>query len=203
MKAQYRFVSATCAVCGAPFQAKAWGRQVGKLCSPECRKVDRSRRMSRTNLEHCSDRMKANNPMRHAEVRAKVASAHKESGHKPRIQGGNGRVVPAEVAALKLVRALGDGWEPQVAIPTGRGAGSGYPPTYKVDLGNPGLRLAVEVDGSSHLMLSRQAEDRKKEALLASLGWTVFRMTNREAMSGDPSTISRLKAVILTLQTAS
>ena len=58
------------------------------------------------------------------------------------------------------------------------GRGSGYPSVYKVDVGNAELKIAVEVDGASHGVLSRRGEDLKKDHFLESIGWKVLRLKN-------------------------
>ena len=57
-----------------------------------------------------------------------------------------------------------------------------YPNAYMVDLACPQNMIALEVDGGSHGTLARQAEDKKKDALLAQLGWKVFRVSNSKAL---------------------
>jgi hypothetical protein len=95
-------------------------------------------------------------------------------GWMPQVQGGNGK--PPPVAQMLLASALG--WEMEVAVPTKQPRGSGYPTCYKLDMANRDLRIGVEVDGPSHCSLERQAQDRKKEELLQSLGWKVLRFSN-------------------------
>jgi very-short-patch-repair endonuclease len=40
--------------------------------------------------------------------------------------------------------------------------------------------MGLEVDGNSHTATVRQMQDRKKEAKLAELGWSVFRISNAQ-----------------------
>lgn len=54
------------------------------------------------------------------------------------------------------------------------------PTSYKLDIANPLFMIAIEVDGGSHHARERQAQDRKKEQVLAGLGWTVLRCTNQD-----------------------
>jgi very-short-patch-repair endonuclease len=68
----------------------------------------------------------------------------------------------------------------ELVVKTKKPAGSGFPPCYKVDIGEPTLKIAIEVDGMSHNSLERRKQDRKKEAFLRGLGWTVLRFSNRE-----------------------
>ena len=109
-------------------------------------------------------------------VRAKMVAARKSGGSwRPVPRGGNGRPLP--LPQRMLAEALA--WETEVAVPTGKPRESGYPPSYKVDLGNRTLRIAVEVDGESHSG-KRKLLDEKKDALLRGLGWTVLRFSNRQ-----------------------
>jgi len=141
---------------------------------------------SRTNLLYASARMKVKNPMHQAVCREKVSRRHKELGHKPLVRGGNGKPLPVPQATL--LEALGPGWEPELTVLTGNGARTpgrvrGLPAKYAIDVGNLSLRIAVEVDGSSHGLLARQEQDRKKEDYLRGAGWTVLRFSNREVMA--------------------
>lgn len=141
--------------------------------------------------------------MRSADVRAKVSATLRRIGHKPRIRGGNGTgPTPAEKA---LVAALGPPWQTGLPVPTKvkRAPGCGYPTCYKLDVADESTKTCIEVDGPSHGTAARKAQDAKKTALLNGLGWTVYRVTNREVLEGLPSTISKLKALIPTLRTAS
>lgn len=126
------------------------------------------------------------NPTSRPEVREKLSRRLKEIGHKPPIQGGNGRGLTEP--QRRLMEVLGMAWEAEYAVRLGP-AKDGYPTNYKVDLANPETMIAIEVDGNSHL--SRRALDAKKDAKLASLGWTVLRFWNREILdwidSGMPA----------------
>jgi hypothetical protein len=106
-----------------------------------------------------------------------------------------------------LASALGKkGWIPEHVICTNLG----YPRNYKVDIGHPETKLAIEVDGRSHQMRERQEQDRKKESILSGLGWTVLRFKNEEVKESlaacvamVTSTISKLKTLTLTSPTES
>lgn len=71
-----------------------------------------------------------------------------------------------------------------------------YPNAYKADLACPEKMIVIEVDGGSHGTLARQAEDKKKDALLAQLGWKVLRVSNSRALK--LSTICTSEATLLT-----
>jgi hypothetical protein len=117
-----------------------------------------------------------------AEARKQIKKRLKEIKHKPIQRGGNGRLLP--LPQLALLHALGEGWEAEIAIKTNSGHLNGvYPNAYKVDIGNLEKMIAIELDGGSHGSLERQEQDRKKTALLVSLGWSVFRVSNEKALS--------------------
>lgn len=155
-------------------------RTGGVYCSLECRdalgKERSARTMAETNRRYASQRMREKNPMRNPESKAKMKTTLRAMQWKPPVQGGNGK--PPSVPQMLLASALG--WQMEVAVPTRQPRGSGYPTSYKLDIGNRDLRVGVEVDGASHCSLERQAQDRKKEDLLRSLGWKVLRFTNKD-----------------------
>jgi len=95
---------------------------------------------------------------------------------------------------MLLAKALG--WQVEVVIPTHRRRGSGFPACYKVDIGNQELRIAIEIDGHSHGALIRKQQDRKKEAFLRSVGWTVLRFSNGEVTTGLPDCVAMVMSTI-------
>jgi hypothetical protein len=190
-------------VCGQMFvKESTWRRTKGsvpKLCgNPECKSKHSSMVVAQTNRVHASARMVTNNPMHRGDNLDRMKKTLHEIGHKPPVRGGNG--TGATRAEMAISSALG--WPMQVAIPTKMPRTSGYPTCYKVDVGNPDLKVAIEVDGMSHSSLSRRAQDAKKDAFLRGLGWIVLRVSNRQALEELPSTISKLKALIPTSPTA-
>lgn len=198
-------ITVPCSICETAFtlppSKRAYWRKSGRaVCSPECRMksaVATGRRTVFTKAEcHArSVRLTTNNPMRDPLTRAKVSATLKAIGHRPSVRGGNGRG-PSEPQRL-LAEALG--WPMEVSIGTGPGArASGRATCYKLDIGNPTLKVGVEVDGSSHSSLKRREEDRRKVEFLNGEGWTVLRFSNREVMADTAgcaqtvlSTISR------------
>lgn len=207
-------VTLPCMICGAPVmysgrkgleQART-GR--GYCCEEHKKEYKRqvsSRTATRTNRKYASERMTKRNPMRRAETRAKVSETLRAIGHKPLVQGGNGRgpTVPQKMLAEET------GLDMEVIVKTGSGARAlGLPPHYKLDLGCRAILLAVEIDGASHGLLERQSQDKKKEIFLSTLGWTVLRFSNAEVMGNLSacaqtvlSTISRLRANTITSRT--
>jgi hypothetical protein len=119
--------------------------------------------------------MKARNPMRRPESVDKMKATLREIGHKPHIRGGNG--TPDTGPQRLLSEHLG--WPTEVVIAPKDGE---RPYHYRADIAHPTMRVAIEVDGPSHASVARRNSDRRKEQRLFSLGWLVFRFSNREAM---------------------
>lgn len=142
--------------------------------------------------ERRAARMRARNPMREPETRAKVSATLKAIGHKPRDRGGNGK--PLSEAHSALLTALnlyhGDFWIPDFSVATGWGGGH----HYLIDCARPDWMIAIEVDGGSHATLARQESDRQKDAFLRSQGWSVFRRSNAEAIELARYLISKCQA---------
>jgi len=84
-------------------------------------------------------------------------------------------------------------------VATHMGRGNGYPTHYKLDLADPEIMLGIEVDGSSHGLLSRQEQDRKKTAFLEALGWTILRFPNRQVLEGVERCCEIIKTTALIL----
>lgn len=180
-----------CTTCGEPVTlARKWQRDqwkrvqrayCGRVCSNAYRRKVSSTTMANTNRKYASERMKRNNPMHRPEVREKLRRSLKRIGHKPPVQGGNGR--GPTVPQLQMHEALGSGWVMEHAVPTRQPKGSGYPTCYKLDLAHVDRKVAIEVDGASHGALTRQAQDAKKTRFLESMGWTVHRISNGDVLS--------------------
>ena len=92
------------------------------------------------------------------QTRKRVSESLKLIGHKPKVRGGNGTGPTSTQHMLSHMCNL------LVEHPI-KTAGSGMqnvPNCYKVDLAEPSVKLAIEVDGSSHSSISRKAADKKK-----------------------------------------
>jgi hypothetical protein len=206
-----------CAECGATVECRGtvglqWARNGRAYCSPACRDRYTSRlsseRMARTNRKHASRRMRERNPMYNPVAREKMRTTLRAMGWQPSVRGGNGKGPTAPQLAL----ACALGWPMEQIVPTraGRTNPDRLPRHYKLDIANPTLRVAIEVDGGSHCGEERKAQDRKKDSFLRSIGWTVLRFSNRE-VTGDLaacvrtvlSTTSRLRTITTTSSAAS
>jgi very-short-patch-repair endonuclease len=155
-----------CLVCDKLFQRKTFSG--GMVCSVKCQGVLSSRRM------------KIKNPMFIKEYREKASAKQKEIKHKPYIQGGNGR--GATIHQLKLYNELikhNDSFEMELIEKTGDLRFQfNSPRHYKIDIASRILKLAIEVDGSSHNTLKIKECDNRKNQLLSLKGWKVLRFTN-------------------------
>lgn len=167
-------------------------KKTGRVyCSTKCSDSYKSRvsseTMSRTNRKFASERMKSNNPMKNPGVRIKVSARLKEIGHSPKVRGGNGQdATEAEKVLSLLFSDLG--FVNQCAVPTRKPRGSGYPTCYKIDCGNPELKVGVEADGRSHESVLRKTLDRKKDDFLTGMGWKIFRFRN-EKITEEPDSV--------------
>lgn len=109
-------------------------------------------------------------------------------------RGGNGRGrSPAESV---LSEALGPEWQDQYVIAT-KGIKEGYPHHYKIDIANPTLRIAIEVDGQSHNSLARKVQDFKKDEWLSRNGWTVYRVTNSAVLNDVDKVVKDISSLTL------
>lgn len=186
-----------CHICGKQIEVptkyqRAKFRKDGRvfcslMCSGKYRSALSSLVMAKTNKKYASERMKKKNPMRDPAARERMISTLKRIGHRPVQRGGNGQLTRHQKA---LASALG--WPTEYAIPT-CGA-SGAPHSYKVDIACPEAMLAIEVDGHSHTLSSRQIEDQKKEAILSALGWKVLRLWNQEIDEDLSACVARCRA---------
>ena len=113
--------------------------------------------------------------------RVHLSEVAREKGYRPSVRGGNGTgMSPAEKALWEFLEMRGFLWGH--AVPLGKRE-QGYPTNYKLDFAHVQSQVALEVDGSSHRLAERQAQDLKKAVKLESLGWKVFRISNEKALS--------------------
>lgn len=201
---------APCSICGLAFlltsnQRSYFKRSGRAICSGPCRtaalKTRRRGSPPEEERRRLSERMRTRNPMQDPEVRSRMSETLRLRGHRPRRRGGNGRG-PTEPQRL-LAEALG--WEMEFVVKTGRPRQAGRPTHYKLDIANPHLMMAIEVDGGSHCPLARQEQDARKSAWLIGAGWQVLRFSNQEVTADLAacvqtvmSTISKSSALTLT-----
>jgi hypothetical protein len=120
-------------------------------------------------------RIRTLNPAIRPEVQAKISRTLKAKNHGPSVRGGNGRGLT--VPQRRLLDALGPSWQAEFVLSLGRRT-PGYPTHYKLDLAHPGLRIDIELDGTSHRSTLGHERDLRKDTKLDSLGWKVLRFSN-------------------------
>jgi very-short-patch-repair endonuclease len=57
--------------------------------------------------------------------------------------------------------------------------------------------VAVEIDGSQHLLAERKLRDDKKDEVLIDNGWTIIRVTEKEIKNNLTEIISKIEEVLL------
>jgi len=213
----YPDVEAPCLICGklvttSDSSQRVLFAQTGRVyCCEEHSRIGRGRNISMAMKgkpqPHSSARMQKNNPMKMPGVRDRAREALIALGHKPPVQGGNGRgVTECEELLLSTLQKKEPRWVGHFVLPTRQFIPGYLPAHYKIDLALPALLLAIEVDGMSHNTLARQEQDRRKGQFLIGAGWTVLRFTNgevRQSLSRCAETVmcttSKLKNGTLTL----
>lgn len=181
-------VTVNCHTCGKQFVIKGYQhkqlRETGRVyCSKECSRQYQasvsSLTMAETNRKYASARMKQNNPMRNPATKRRMQTTLRARQWKPQIRGGNGTgyTVSQRLLALAL------GWQMEYPVYTGKLKEDGYPVVYKIDIADPVLKVAIEVDGASHNTVKGKQADERKTAFLVGLGWKVLRFSNRQVMS--------------------
>jgi endogenous inhibitor of DNA gyrase (YacG/DUF329 family) len=207
-----------CKNCGADMVAETKGK-MHPYCSPSCAAFARhknpeyrkkflaifqseevreknSKIMTRNLLDPNSKlrqsvlkRMTEDNPSWNPETREKMAS--KLRGRTFLARGGNGTIT---VPQQKLAEALG--WGMEYAIPCSKVPFPSPPKCYKVDIGNPDLKIAIEVDGNTHKMKKWKFLDARKTEILNYLGWSVLRFWNKEVNEDLNLCVEKVKQFI-------
>lgn len=163
-----------CVRCGKPF-VNVKRNKTRLFCSRSC--ATKTRRGQNKGWipgpewrEKASKRMKASNPMANPVNREKATTKMRGRTFSG-IRGGNGQLTPQQIT---LATALG--WEMEVAIPSGNPKWT----TLVVDIGNPDLKIAVEVDGYSHRTTKQKNRDQMKAEMLKTIGWLLIRFWNSQ-----------------------
>lgn len=192
-----KMVETTCAWCGKDIEltgkARRDARSHGRYyCSKSCRDARRSANISASKMGHEVT----------AETRTKLAGASKgkqyalghilspeakvKIGADSKVRWADPAQVEKRLAASALNRAptkhermlfdaLPSGWVLRHGFKApGYGAGS-----MEIDIANPRARIAVELDGHSHLTPIQKARDARKIAWLTERGWWVVRIPQR------------------------
>lgn len=56
------------------------------------------------------------------------------------------------------------------------------PKNIKLDIANPNLKIAIEIDGNSHAMIRKRKADKKKVEFLLRKGWSVLHLSNAKSL---------------------
>ena len=100
--------------------------------------------------------------------------------HGINFKGGNGmHPTPIIALGIKLFTQCGFIWELPIKTKPVKDIFKHIPSAYKVDFGNKDQKLAIEMDGASHIPLKQRKKDRKKTKVLEALGWTVIRLRHK------------------------
>lgn len=122
---------------------------------------------------------KVENPMWIPQVKEKVCQTLKASGHGPVLRGGNGHLTEPQQLLLKRLKK---DWYPEYVVVTDRPRPKGMPKNIKLDIANPHLQIAIEIDGNSHATISRRKADKRQMEFLLRKGWSVLRLSNAKAL---------------------
>ena len=178
---------ATCRECGVRFWPRNKYKQ-SKFCSARCTALYCGRKLGKWNTLYCSERMRKNNPMHMPGVREKATATLRRIGHRPSVQGGNGR--GPTVWEARLCRALNRkvyGWEINHVVKTLNGY---LPAHYKLDVAHPVFRVAIEVDGETHGSKLMRYRDERKDRWLRGHRWKALRFKNHEIEEELPRVVA-------------
>ena len=186
-----------CCICGAlvVLSGRPGLRRIlaGRAtCSPACKEA-----LRRADLVHAtaqaavanSARMVTANPMHDPASRRRLSATMKRRGIRPIFNGGKGHGLTTPQKTL--LAALGPEWVAEHVVTTGLRRKS-WARSYSLDIACPAQMLDVEVDGPSHLALKIREADRRRDAVLAMLGWRVLRVTNEEILSSVGEVAARV-----------
>ena len=213
---QRKMITKNCALCGVEFSFRSSGEKNNNkrtFCTCSCAakwrmsqpdRIEINREVGRRNGGSLKGKtnpgatryMTENNPMFKEECRLKVSKTLREKKHRPVFRGGNGK--PLTQPQKLLNEALG--WENTEYVVKTASVQHLFTPRLphhlKIDIANPALMIAIEVDGVSHKSVAGQERDRRKNLALSSLGWSVLRFTNQQVMSSLDSVIQEVKQLM-------
>lgn len=195
-----------CTVCGIEVvirtksQRETW-RAGRAYCSEEHKRQSVRALLSATaanwatpeNRAKAAERMRRRNPMKDPVTKAKAATTRRAGDWRPKVRGGNGTgpTVAQQLLASRL------GWDMEHVVVTG----ANYKPNcYLIDIAEPTLKVAIEVDGNSHQALTRKKVDARKTKFLVGHGWIVLRFSNREATERTEDCVQVVLSTISKLQ---
>jgi hypothetical protein len=140
--------------------------------------------------------MRTHNPMNNPETVEKMRQS--KMGRTFLSRGGNGQLTKQQQI---IHRATNLPMEYAIITKGQTSSEDSLPYCYKVDLACPEVKLAIEIDGSTHLTKRWKFLDKRKTAVLNSLGWTVLRFTNKRVDEECSKITSEIMYTILKLKT--
>lgn len=204
-------VTAICLRCGVSFQCRSDAR--GMYCSKTCSniangaKVDRDAIRKRlTGNKNCTGknrpdaalRMRERNPMSNEATREKMKKSL--SGRTFLSRGGNGQLTKPQKKLFDKLMEYGFSYlytEYPISTKPVTGMFPSLPPSYKVDIGFPKVKIAIEVDGNSHKSKKWKFLDKRKTEIISSMGWRVLRFTNEDVMSNTDAVVKRIHSFMI------
>lgn len=73
---------------------------------------------------------------------------------------------------------------------------------YVLDFYCPSLKLAIEIDGDSHLAVEAQANDRERQISIEALGIRFLRFTNGEVFENMDGVVDTVRETVMGLRNA-
>jgi len=113
------------------------------------------------------------------DIRAKMSEVHKNGNHR-HLTGGNGTGGSWAENLLRTVLPIQFTQEFIFKMPY---QPMGYPTHYKIDFADPVNKIAIEVQGHSHITVLGKQRDLKKREFLERFGWKVLYITNAQVAS--------------------
>jgi very-short-patch-repair endonuclease len=108
------------------------------------------------------------------DIRARMSESHRRGDHR-HLTGGNG--TGGSWAENLLRTVLPDHFVQEFVFKMPYQP-LGYPTHYKIDFADPVNKIAIEVQGASHMAISVKQKDSKKREFLERFGWKVLYITN-------------------------
>ena len=147
-----------------------------------------------------SERMKLNNPMFKQENIEKMKE--KRGKYTFLSRGGNGQLTKQQLLLFSEISGT-TYMEMELAIPIFTPlkeikSDIASPPThYKVDIGIPSIKLAIEVDGKTHKTKKWKFLDKRKTEILELLGWKVLRFWNQDIDQNLEQVVDKVKECMI------
>jgi hypothetical protein len=147
--------------------------------------------------KNASDRMKTDNPMWKPGIKEKMTQSMKGKTFLSR--GGNGQITKQQRIIYDLLIQINKNWILEYPIKTKEVFDQfpSLPPYYSPDIGNPEIKVAIEIDGKTHKQQKWKFLDHRKTEVLNALGWKVLRFWNEEVDQNPELIIQRIQQFII------